>query len=231
MHSRDVRRAATCLPTVAAALLLAASPASRADVKSDFGVDADGWTGFGDFAVNVTWQSAGGNPGGTIKLVDSVSGGVMYWIAPAKFLGDQSGAFGRSLSFDLKQVIGTPNQFSDEDVVLVGAAPGGGSLTLVLDLGSYPATDGSWTSYSIPLAVGGWKIGTAGGAAASAAQLQSVLGGLTSLRIRAEYQTGSDTDYLDNVVLSAVPEPSAWAAMVLGLGVLGWRVRQSRSEA
>ena len=220
LHARPIIK---FLPAMAASMLLSALPVARADVTSFFDTDAEGWTGYGDFAVNVNWHATGGNPGGTIELVDSVSGGVMYWVAPAKFLGNQSGSYGRTLSFDLRQVIGSPNQFSDSDVVLVGSG-----VTLVIDLSPNPATNGAWTSFSVPLSTGAWKVGSLGGTTATAAQLQSVLGNLSGLAIRAEYQTGADTDYLDNVVLSAVPEPSAWAAMALGLGVLGWQLRSTR---
>jgi hypothetical protein len=39
------------------------------------------------------------------------------------------------------------------------------------------------------------------GAVATDAQIQTVLGALSTLQIRCEYQTGADTGSLDNVVL------------------------------
>jgi hypothetical protein len=111
-----------------------------ADASSYFDTNAEGWSAIGDFAVPVTWIASGGNPGGNIDLVDGVSGGVMYFVAPAKFLGNQSSAFGQPLSFDLKQHIsGSPNPFDDTDVLLAG-----GGLTLALNTESNPAFD-AWT--------------------------------------------------------------------------------------
>jgi hypothetical protein len=52
----------------------------------------------------------------------------------------------------------------------------------------------------------------------SDAQFSQVLSDLTALRIRAEYQTGADTGYLDNV--SMVPEPESWAMLLFGLGII-----------
>ncbi|MFO0829423.1 MAG: laminin B domain-containing protein [Phycisphaerales bacterium] len=167
---------------------------------STFDVDSEGWTALGDFSAPVTWVATGGNPGGHIKVVDSVSGGVVYFRAPDKFLGDRSAAYGRTLTFDLKQTIsGSPNQFDAVDVFLTG-----GGLTLAFDLANNPPI-GSWQSFSVPLSEAGWRLNTLTGPSASAADMLVALSSLTDLRIRAEYQTGADTDYLDNVVLDATP--------------------------
>jgi hypothetical protein len=197
---------------------LAAGPTSY------FDTDAEGWTALGDFAVPVTWGAVGGNPGGNISVVDSVSGGVMYFVAPAKFLGNQLAAFGQTLSFDLKQHIsGGPNPFDAVDVLLAGAG-----LTLVLDTAVNPAFD-AWTHYSVDLSSGAWHLSSLGGAVATDEQIKTALGSLSALQIRAEYQTGSDTDYLDNVVLATVPEPTTLALALTGLAVLGWRTRRGRA--
>jgi len=218
-----VRRPPKITALLGAALTIAAAPfAAQATVSSTFDIDADGWTAAGDFTgAPVTWLSTGGNPGGTIEINDAVLGGVTYFVAPAKFLGNQSGAFGQTLSFDLQQHIsGGSNQFNERDVILSG-----GGLTLVLDTAVNPAFD-AWTHYSVPLAAGAWRVSALNGVLASDTQIQTVLGSLSALNIRAEFQTGADTDYLDNVVLAAVPEPATVALWLGGLGLLGWRARQ-----
>jgi hypothetical protein len=194
------------------ALALAGMPLAQA-ATSRFDTGTEGWTAAGDSAGPLTWLSTGGNPGGHAAIADSVVGGVTYFVAPAAFRGNQSGALGTSLRFDLKQVYpGAANQFDAVDVVLAGAG-----LTLVYDLAANPP-NGSWASYAVPLSPGGWRLNTLGGAAASGAQLGAVLGSVTDLRIRAEYQTGADTGYLDNV--SLVPEPASAALMLGGLAAL-----------
>lgn len=63
--------------------------------------------------------------------------------------------------------------------------------------------------------------------------MQLALSNLTALAIRAEYQSGPDTDGLDNVVLNvnAVPEPSTWAMMFLGFAGVGFMAyRRSRKD-
>lgn len=212
------------IAVLGAALTVASSPlVAHATVSSTFDIDADGWSAVGDFVgAPVTWLPSGGNPDGNIQIEDAVLGGVTYFVAPAKFLGDQSAAFGQTLSFDLKQhITGGIDQFNASDVILAG-----GGLTLVLDTSVNPAFD-AWTHYSVSLAEGDWHVSTLGGAVASGAQIQAVLGNLGALHIRAEFQTGPDTDYLDNVVLAAVPEPATAALWLGGLVLLAWCARRS----
>lgn len=49
------------------------------------------------------------------------------------------------------------------------------------------------------------------------------------LRIRGEFITGSDNGDLDNVVLTAVPEPEANALIVAGLGLVAWVAGRRRA--
>jgi hypothetical protein len=186
-----------------------------ADVTSTFNADLDGWGAIsdigGDISGSITFESTGGNPGGLIRINDAAIGGTIYWTAPSKFLGDQSGSLGLNLTFDLSVVYtnsadifdGNTNQF-DADVVLEG-----NGLTLYYTVaGNPPAPSGAWTPYTVPLTAGSWTKTTVTGSAPSASEFASVLGALTALRIRAEFQNGQESDYLDNVVLQAVPEAS-----------------------
>jgi laminin B (domain IV) len=129
-----------------AILLFVAYPLRAAATISTFNTDTEGWSAVGDVAGPVTWLSSGGNPAGHIELTDQVIGGVTYFVAPAKFHGNYSSAYGTSLTFDLRQsYTGSPNQFDDSDVILVG-----GGLTLVFDTPMNPANNG-WTLYNVPL--------------------------------------------------------------------------------
>jgi hypothetical protein len=51
-----------------------------------------------------------------------------------------------------------------------------------------------------------------------------VLANLTSLKIRAEYQTGADIGHLDNVAL--VPEPATNAMILMGLAGVALAARR-----
>lgn len=213
-------RLTATLPALFAAAALA--PAAWA-TSSSFSATEEGWTALGDSAGPLTWVASGGNPGGHVEINDAVLGGVTFYVAPAAFLGNRSAALGSLLRFDLMQVYsGSPAQFDDADVVLVG-----GGNTLAFDTADNPA-NGTWTSYAIPLLAGGWRLNTLSGAVASQAQLAATLGDLTALRIRAEYRTGADLGKLDNV--SLVPEPGSWALWAAGLLALCSRLRGGRER-
>ena len=211
------------LPKLAWMILLALGSAAAQAATSTFSTDAEGWFAQGSTSGPLTWVSSGGNPGGHVLVADAVTGGVTYFVAPAIFLGNKSTAFGTNLTFDLQQVYpGGANQFNSPDVILQGAG-----LTLVYDTASNPA-NGAWTSYSVQLNASGWRLNDLSGAAASGSQLVAVLSNLSSLKIRAEYQTGADTGKLDNVTL--VPEPSTYAMFAAGILALSGLMRRRKND-
>jgi len=174
---------------------------SPGPITSTFETDDDGWQITGDAqggAAVPNYETSQGNPAPSISATDDVQGGVWYFKAPGKFLGDKSGFYGGTLQFDLMQEFdGSPSQFDSDDIILEG-----GGLTMTYDTSQNPG-DGSsetWTPYDVPLDdTGNWEIN---GSAASQPEIETVLGDLTELRIRGEYRNGSDTGYLDNVTLS-----------------------------
>lgn len=214
-----------------AALIAPPARAHSQLAASTFDTDLDGWTITGDSAAGSPyWVGSGGNPGGYAETQDGVNGDTMYWTAPAKFLGDDTAAYGHILTFDLQQ---SPNddQFDDADVVLSGAG-----FTLVFDTPTNPALAPAWTSYAIPLnEAAGWQMDALGGPAPSQEEFLSALGSVDGLQIRAEYQNFADTDGLDNVVLHAAaggppdppaapePGPAALAAGLLLAAGAAWR--------
>lgn len=197
---------------------------AHAGATSTFDTDTEGWKLFGDSTTSdPSHVASGGNPGGYIHGTDLTIGGVWYWQAPSKFLGDNSGSYGQTLSFDLR-MRGSGPLFDDADVILAG-----GGVTLVFDFAAVPADTG-WTPYAVELSeAAGWRVSTLGGALATKAQIQAALGATTALRIRGEFITGTDNGDLDNVLLPAVPEPEAYALFLAGLGILGAAVKRRRS--
>jgi hypothetical protein len=130
---------------VAAVLFSAIGNVNAALVSSTFDTD-DGWLVSGDATSSLpTFVATGGNPNGHIEADDTVSGGVWYFQAPAKFLGDLSGALGELLGFDLRQT-GSGSQFSASDVIL-----NGGGTELTFDAGDNPLPVGEWVSYAVRL--------------------------------------------------------------------------------
>ena len=174
-------------------------------ISSTFDSDLDGWTMDGDVASFV-WEPTGGNPGGFAHWVDAATGALSYYVAPSKFLGDQSAYYGGTLSYDIEDTGNDIDGLSDIELT-------GDGMTLVYVTGQ-PAT--TWTHFSATLtAASGWFVGShaaavSGDPAATETQLQEVLANLTSIEIRAEYVNGDENGGLDNVVMTSVATTSVW---------------------
>lgn len=227
---------------VVALSLGASSPLAAQIAVSNFDTDLDGWTldsvvgwppGEQGDGENLRWVSTGGHGSPGYIEADDASGGPQWrFCAPAKFLGDVSSAYLQTLTFCLQQAPELEDQNEQiEDVFLEGAG-----LLLVFDTGVNPVLAPAWSSYSIDLdETAGWKIDTFDGSTPSSDQMQAVLGDLTRLCIRGEYEDGSDTDGLDSVVLNDGSVPSlGWKQMLLLtvlLLALGSLVLRHRSSA
>lgn len=170
---------------------------ASAAVISRFTTDHEDWRVSGDAqggSAEPDYHNADGNPGGYLSADDDVTGGVWYWDAPERYLGNKASSFGKTLSFELTQS-GLNAQFESDDVILAGAGQ-----TLALKLPQHPGTE--WSAYQVKLDTSaGWKLGSVSGEAASNAEIQAVLSDLTRLWIRGEYIEGADTGGLDNVIL------------------------------
>jgi len=185
--------------TIAVAGALAPAATAKPIAKSTFDTASEGWKVVGDTSGDPekpTQVPTGGNPGGYIEAEDAVTGGTMYWRAPAKYLGDKSSAYKGTLSFSLTQSENS-SQFENDDVVLEGV---GLRLILTDGISPNPPLFPNWGAYTAPLVKTLWFDQT-NGEPASGQDMKAVLGDLDDLYIRAEYQSGADTDGLDSVKL------------------------------
>jgi hypothetical protein len=186
--------------------------------SSGFDGDAEGWKAQNG-ATNFQWVSSGGSPGGFIEASDVGGHDLWFFNAPTAYLGDKAAAYGGSLSFALSsEPTSSPLPGNYATVQLLGS---NGVLLAIGGLGN-PTVD--WTNYSVGLVANGdWRIGSATGAVATAADMQGVLSDLKALRINGDYRSAIETTGLDSVTLVAapVPEPGTQALVLAGLGIVG----------
>jgi hypothetical protein len=183
-------------------VLLAASadyaPPLVTDAASTFDADDEGWTiAGGDFQRSgpVRWNDAGGSPGG---YASAVGGGAWYWLAPPKFLGDASAAYGRALKFDVLQNQAMMNCVQTDALVVLC----GGGYEIHFDAPYKP--DVTWTSYTVQLSETALWVDVATGQPVTRPELQAVLADLSQLRIRGWFSAcalATPAGGLDNVVL------------------------------
>jgi hypothetical protein len=166
-------------------------------IASNFNQDDEGWKVIGDAqgeSVVPDHIDKNGNPGGYISANDNIAGGVWYWSAPEKFLGNKSSAYGKKIFFSLIQS-STDNQFDGDDLILVGA-----DLRIVYNTSRNPEI--TWTDYAVTLSEeAGWTYNDVNGDAVSRNDFEKILRDLTAMYIRGEYVTGEDTGGLDSVIL------------------------------
>ncbi len=162
---------------------------------STFDTGYEGWRVAGPFPTqhisdpDLVTGGEGGWEAGQLRVTD-IYGWTWVRAAP-NYEGDRSSSLGGTISYDifLRQTDGVPYPA----VMLVGA-----DRTLLYNMPT-PAV-GAWTHVEIPLTHEGWVVNEySAGAAATAADMQEVLGDLRAFMVLTEWNTGSDDTSLDNV--------------------------------
>jgi gliding motility-associated-like protein len=200
--------------SLAAVLIIQVSINAFGQIVSDFSTNADGWgtlvVSSGSPAVAANYNGTGGNPGGFISIDITNPSTPFYFYAdryfdaPIKFLGNRSLSYNQNLTFDLQQSL-LGSDASTAEVIIT--SPNG---SIFFPLSASPGTS-LWTSYSVQLNEAVWKFGSLAGLPPSKSAMKSILGNITSLRIKAQFfptfPVGNYSCRLDNVVLNQAPLP------------------------
>ncbi|MCK6548619.1 hypothetical protein L6R52_22430 [Myxococcota bacterium] len=157
-------------------------------VESRFDATTEGWTYEGD-GTNVRLTT------GALTISDAGDGRIWAFIAPAKFTGNFSAAYGGALSYRFR--VSARNITGTDAVTITGA----NGIAMQIST-AYPTT--TFTTYTIPLVAGSWTNASTG-AVLTEAQIRGVLQNITRLRIRGEYANTADVGYLDDVVITSAP--------------------------
>ncbi len=205
-------------------LMVSAANMPAQTIISNFSVDSDGWTAYthADPTTTIAYSATGGNGGsGAVVLQEPANGANDYFVAPAKFTGNLSTYYGGTLSFDLKLNPGWDSSAEAAMVILTGTYNGS-----TLSIGYLPASAqypnaSSFTTFTLSLSTAAaWAVTDSSdfvtGTVATSAQFQAVLATVSSIRILGDWTNAHDLDVLDNVTMTAIPEPSV-SALVVGL--------------
>ncbi len=195
------------LSVAVAVVGLAAGAVAAQTVSSQFESGLEGWTSANNGSFGPTWIPATGADDGHIEITDSTTGWC-YLAAPGAFTA-QPALYGGTFSFDLKH-------FAQGDPVAYGVRVGitGAGFNLINEA-TLPTTQ--WVNYSFTLnASSGWRKFsnlsqnyTTSAPAATVADMQAALAGITGLYIAADYTSSYapadiDRTWIDNVVLTVV---------------------------
>ena len=197
-------------------------------VESTFDTDGDGWqlaSVAGDGSTNyfapVDYVPSGGNPGGYLAA-DDLDFDSTFFVAPPKFLGDISWAYGGMLAYDDIDLSGPLNapKLTRSAFGLIGA---GNILVYFAD----PAIP-NWRRRRVPLTESIEWLSFVTFTVPTQQEFLAVLGNLESMGIEGETfaNTTFDRTGLDNVRLVGVPEPAAVSSC--GVGLLTLFVASSR---
>ena len=205
-----------------ATLLFIMSPCF-ADVESNFTSGDENWkvgTTLGGTYTPV-WD-----PAGYIYTSDP-DGETTYWVAPEKFRGPKAWCYNKELNF---QELAVPDPGStplDPTAAALVGILGGNGIWLSYFSSVAPT---SIHDFVIPITAGstyGWHKGTSSGDPwATYTDMINVLGNISGIYLKAEYYSGPETNYLDNVILT--PEPSSLLCLLGGLaGLAGLRRKKT----
>lgn len=215
-------------PFAAGLAAAAASVAHAGIVSSTFDADTEGWVVSDSMLPPSEISTAGalhvlgfGNPGGFIAVPDTFDPGEAAFVAPAKFLGNKTGAIGGTLLTLDRRVWDPPHNNNPQQVdYAYDITISGNGVILGYDL---PPTTLRWSGYSVDIGVGmGWtNLDT--NQPATLDDITAALSALEDLRIRANLNDIGVGSGLDNVVL--IPAPGSIGLLALAGAVCRRRRR------
>ena len=221
------------LKTASIALaMVAGEAASAGTIRYTFDHSSEGWAS-GNVA-SATANALGAAPwiNGQISISDIADQTGVF--APTTVLGNQSAAYGGSISWQVADAFNDGVSYAA--LILYGS-----TMAASLDLGPPSTNLGNLTTYTVTLNPANFHVFTGGyhSSAATVTQgnFRAILANLKGIGFNTEYKTGPDDSRFDNAVFTgfsvggAVPEPSTWMLLIVGFGLTGVATRRTRRSA
>jgi len=189
------------------AMLAGAASAAHADLAYTFDAGAQGFALNEAAAGDLSWQAAG-----HLRVQDVTDATNVQLVLPGEAsAGGWSSYLGGTLSFDARLEAPIGSYWPEFGAVTL--VSGQGAMTLDLVPANEPGTE--WKTYSVKLDATTWG--------RDAATFASAMAGLQRVELNMEAGNGAiEVILVDNVRVTAVPEPGTWALMIAGgLAVVG----------
>jgi hypothetical protein len=210
-----MKNARTLVSTLLTGVMLAgAAFAAHADLAYGFDASAEGFTLNDAAAGALSWEAAG-----HLRVQDVTDATNVQLVLPAAATsGGWSAYTGGTLSFDARLETPIASYWPEFGAITLVSQQGSVVLDVVPD--NEPGVE--WKTYSVQLDAATWG--------QSAASFANALAGLQRVELNLEAGNGAiETILIDNVRVTAVPEPSTWALTLIGLACMGAVVRRNRA--
>ena len=229
-------RIVVAVAVLTAVLNCTAGNATAQLVMSNFDQNANGWSGTGP-ANQYTWTASGGNPttGGYISFTDMEGNAHGTITAPTTYITALPSANGGTLAWDSKifSISGSGSDPGSSFFPFTATIVGGThASTATFTTTTNDSVISSWVTTVAPLNAADWTI-------TGVDSWANILANPTSLSIEIERVSNTfgptmtmpgDTDGIDNVILTAVPEPGSLILSGIGLAFVVTRCRGRRAE-
>jgi len=212
-----------CLATIVSCVL----PHAYGGIISTFDSGLDGWTS--NTPSEISFTAAQGNPDGYVRFVDGSAVGTFIF-APSKFLGDWTIYDGTGvLKYDHRvfAVGTTPSGFPPPSFNGLSLTISGNGNSAVFTDNTIPQT-ADWNTMIVPIDENDVRWSVSGNWSNLIVDVQQLEINIERINNPGQPPPTGEIDGVDNVSLSAVPEPSSLALFLLGGGMVLWRRHQRR---